>query len=44
MLRSHAPDGVSHADIIDLMRRDKPDLDIREFYVGLVSDLKNKGY
>ena len=44
VLRSHAPDGVSHADIIDLMRRDKPDLDIREFYVGLVSDLKNKGY
>ncbi len=43
-LESSSPDGVSHADVIDLMRHDKPDLDIREFYVGLVSDLKNKGF
>lgn len=42
-LESKAPDGVSHADVIDLARHDKPDLDIREFYVGLVSDLKTKG-
>lgn len=43
-LESKSPDGVSHADVIDLMRHDKPDLDIREFYVQLVSDLKNKGF
>ena len=43
-LESKATDGVSHADVIDLSRHDKPDLDIREFYVGLVSGLKNKGF
>ncbi len=44
VLSSKAPDGVSHADVIDLMRHDKPDLDIREFYVGLVSSLREKGF
>ena len=43
-LKSRAPDGLSHADMIDLMRRDKPDFDVREFYVQLVSDLKAKGF
>lgn len=43
-ISSKAPDGVSHADVIDLMRRDKPDVDIREFYVQLVSGLKDRGY
>lgn len=42
-LESTSPDGVSHADVIDLLRHDKPDLDIREFYVQLVSNLKDKG-
>lgn len=40
---SDSPDGVSHADVIDLFRHDKPDFDIREFYVNLVSDLREKG-
>ena len=44
VLSSRSPDGVSHADVIDLLRHDKPDLDIREFYVGLVSGLREKGY
>lgn len=43
-ISSKAPDGVSHADVIDLMRRDKPDVDIREFYVQLVSGLKERGF
>ena len=44
VLRSSDADGISHADIIDLFRHDKPDLDIREFYVKLVSDLREKGF
>ena len=44
VLRSSDPDGISHADVIDLFRHDKPDLDIREFYIGLVSDLREKGF
>ncbi len=43
-LESKSPDGVSHADVIDLLRHDKPDLDIREFYVQLVSSLRTKGF
>lgn len=43
-LESKSPDGVSHADVIDLMRHDKPDLDIREFYVQLVSGLRERGF
>ena len=43
-LESKSPDGVSHADVIDLMRHDKPDLDIREFYVQLVAGLKVRGF
>lgn len=35
--------GISHADMIDLNRENLPDFDVREFYVKLVSDLKNKG-
>ncbi|MBQ3928769.1 MAG: triacylglycerol lipase [Clostridia bacterium] len=43
-VESTAPEGLSHADMIDLMRHDKTDFDVREFYVELVSDLKNKGF
>ena len=35
--------GISHGDIIDLMREDIDGFDVREFYVGLVRDLKNRG-
>ncbi len=35
--------GISHADIIDLSRKNIPGFDVREFYVGLVSDLKAHG-
>lgn len=36
--------GISHADTIDLNRENIPDFDVREFYVKLVSDLKQKGF
>ena len=42
-LATPAGEGVSHADVIDLPRHNRPDLDIGEFYVGLVRDLKNRG-
>lgn len=36
--------GISHGDMIDLNRENIPGFDMREFYVSLVADLKNKGY
>ncbi|WP_051524516.1 esterase/lipase family protein [Pseudobutyrivibrio sp. MD2005] len=36
--------GISHGDMIDLNRENLPEFDVREFYVQLVADLKNKGY
>jgi triacylglycerol lipase len=35
--------GVSHADMIDLLRRDIGDFDVCEFYVQLVSGLRERG-
>ena len=35
--------GISHGDMIDLNREDVYGFDVREFYVQLVSDLKNRG-
>ncbi len=34
--------GISHGDVIDLNRENIPGFDVREFYVKLVHDLKNK--
>ena len=36
--------GVSHGDVIDLNRENIPDFDVREFYVDLVRDLKERGF
>ena len=36
--------GISHGDMIDLNRQNFRGFDVREFYVNLVSDLKNKGF
>lgn len=36
--------GISHGDIIDLNRSNIDSLDVREFYIKLVSDLKKRGY
>ncbi|MDE5938218.1 MAG: triacylglycerol lipase [Lachnospiraceae bacterium] len=35
--------GISHGDMIDLNRENVPGFDIREFYVNLTADLKNRG-
>ena len=35
--------GISHGDMVDLNRENIPKFDVREFYVNLVSDLKNRG-
>lgn len=36
--------GITHGDIIDLNRENIKDFDVREFYVKLVSQLKEKGF
>lgn len=36
--------GISHADMIDLNRENIKDFDVREFYVGVVRELKEMGY
>lgn len=35
--------GITHADVIDLNREDIKGFDVREFYVKLVSELKERG-
>ena len=36
--------GISHGDVIDLNRENIKGYDVREFYVQLVNNLKNKGF
>lgn len=36
--------GISHGDVIDLNRENIDGFDVREFYVQLVADLKQRGY
>jgi triacylglycerol lipase len=43
LLRASGKKGISHSDIIDLTRENIPEFDVREFYVKLVNDLKNRG-
>ncbi len=44
LLRSAGDRGISHGDIADLMRDNIHDFDVREFYVKLVSELKEQGF
>lgn len=44
LLRPTEKRGISHGDMIDLNRQNFSGFDVREFYVNLVSDLKNKGF
>lgn len=44
LLRPTKRNGISHADIIDLNRANIQGFDVREFYVDLVNDLKNRGF
>jgi len=36
--------GISHGDMIDLNRENIQDFDVREYFVTLVHQLKEKGY
>lgn len=36
--------GITHGDVIDLNRQNIKDFDVREFYVGIVNGLKQKGF
>ncbi len=36
--------GISHGDVIDLNRENVPGFDVREFYIKLVGDLKERGF
>ncbi len=38
------PRGISHVDMVDLYRRNLEDFDVREFYVNLLSELRQLGY
>ncbi|MCL1808208.1 MAG: triacylglycerol lipase [Clostridiales bacterium] len=43
VVASEGKQGISHGDMIDLMRKDLDGFDVCEFYVDLVSRLKDKG-
>ncbi|MBP5519293.1 MAG: hypothetical protein J6X84_01760 [Treponema sp.] len=43
-LESKGKRGISHGDMIDLNRENIRGFDVREFYVNLVADLKNRGF
>ncbi len=43
LIKTNGVRGVSHADMIDLFRENHPEFDVREFFVELVHELKEKG-
>ena len=44
MLSTSGKRGISHGDVIDLNRENFDGFDVREYYVQLVSALKQKGF
>lgn len=44
MLSTSGKRGISHGDVIYLNRENFDGFDIREYYVQLVSELKNRGF
>lgn len=44
LIETTNPRGLSHGDVIDINRENIKGFDVREFYVQLVKDLKDKGY
>lgn len=42
-LTTNGKRGISHGDMVDLNRENIPGFDVREFYVQLVADLKQRG-
>lgn len=43
LLQNEHGNGISHCDIIDLNRNDAEGFDVRDFYISLVNDLREKG-
>lgn len=43
LLMAEGKRGISHGDVIDMNRENIPGFDVREFYVELVSKLKDRG-
>ena len=43
LLEPEGKRGISHGDVVDLNRENIPGFDVREFYVDLVKDLKQRG-
>ena len=44
VLRSTTRRGVSHGDLVDLHREDYDGFNVLEAYIGIVADLKDRGY
>lgn len=44
LLNVESEKGISHCDMIDLSRKDIEGFDVRDFYVSLVSDLRERGF
>lgn len=44
MVKASGIRGISHGDTIDLFRENIEGYDVREFYINLVSELKQQGY
>lgn len=44
LLEPRGKRGISHGDVVDLNRENIPGFDVREFYVSLAADLKNRGF
>ncbi len=44
LLETTAHRGITHMDMIDMNREDIKGFDVREFYVGVVTDLKSRGF
>ena len=42
-LKTDGKRGISHGDMIDLNRENIPDFDVREFYVRMTAELKERG-
>lgn len=44
ILQPQGKRGISHGDLIDLNRENVPGFDVREFYVTIAKDLREKGF
>lgn len=44
LLNVESENGISHCDIIDLSRKDIDGFNVRDFYISLVSDLRERGF